>query len=216
MFICLTDVKGLYSADPAKDPEAKPLYTVEVIDDEIKKLVSTVKSKLGTGGMQSKLNAADIVAGGGGSSFIGPGREKQILQKLFSGQPIGTFFLPKKEQVKGRKYWIASVLKPNGELLLDGGACKALTSHNRSLLPSGVQSVRGEFGVGDAVHCLSPDGRIIAVGLINYNSSDSRKIIGHHSNMIESLLGYSDSEELIHRDNIVLLSERKDGNSDER
>ena len=205
MFICLTDVNGLYSADPAKDPSAQAIYTVKVIDAEVKKLVSNVKSKLGTGGMESKLKAADIVASGGGSSFIGPGREQEILQKLFSGQPIGTFFLPKKERIKGRKNWIASVLKPKGEILLDEGACRALTRHNRSLLPSGVKSVQGEFGVGDAVHCLNPDGKKIAVGLISYSSSDSKKIIGHHSNMIESLLGYTDGEELIHRDNIVLL-----------
>jgi glutamate 5-kinase len=205
MFICLTDVNGLYPKDPATDPDARPVYTVQEIDGTVKKMVKHAKSSLGSGGMQSKLNAANIVATGGGSSFIGPGREKQILQKLFSGQPVGTFFLPRKERISGRKNWIASVLKPQGHLELDEGACRALTRNNRSLLPSGVQGVTGEFGVGDAVHCLDPLKNIIAVGLINYSSGDCRKIIGQHSNMIEDILGYSDADELIHRDNIVLL-----------
>jgi len=205
MFICLTDVSGLYSGDPSRDPNAQPLYTVSEITPEVEGLVSNVKSSLGTGGMLSKLNAAKIVAAGGGSSFIGPGQEKEILQKLFSGQMIGTFFLPQKERVKSRKRWIASVLKPQGQLVLDDGACRALKENNKSLLPSGVDAVNGDFGVGDAVHCLDKEEKVLAVGLINYNSTDTRKILGCHSSRIKDILGYKDSDEVIHRDNIVLL-----------
>ncbi len=205
MFICLTDVVGLYTGNPASDPQARPIYTVDEITPEVEAMASHSKSKLGTGGMESKLRAAKIVSAGGGSSFIGPGKEPEILRKLFSGEMVGTFFLPHKEKISGRKRWIASVLKPKGKLILDEGACKALVQHNRSLLPSGIKRVEGEFGVGDAVHCAGFDGRAIAVGLINYSSIDIRKIQGYHSREIETILGYCDSEEVMHRDNIVLM-----------
>ena len=205
MFICLTDVVGLYTGNPVSDPQARPIYTVDEITPEVEAMASHAKSKLGSGGMQSKLRAAKIVSAGGGSSFIGPGREPDILRKLFSGEMVGTFFLPHKEQISGRKRWIASVLKPKGRLILDEGACRALVKHNRSLLPSGIKEVEGEFGVGDAVHCTSHDGDNIAVGLINYGSIDIKKIQGYHSREIERILGYCDSEEVMHRDNIVLL-----------
>ncbi len=205
MFICLTDVAGLYTANPAIDPQARPIYTVDEITVEVEQMASHSGSKLGTGGMRSKLRAAKIVSAGGGSSFIGPGREPDILRKLFSGEMVGTFFLPHKERISGRKRWIASVLKPKGQLILDDGACRALVEMNRSLLPSGIISVEGDFGVGDAVHCRNREGRNLAIGLINYSSIDIQKIRGYHSRDIESILGYCDSEEVIHRDNIVLL-----------
>jgi glutamate 5-kinase len=205
MFICLTDVLGLYTGDPAADPEARPLYTVPEITGDIEQMVVHVKSSLGTGGMRSKLNAAKIVASGGGSSFIGPGRQHDILRRLFSGELIGTFFLPKKERINSRKRWIASVLKPHGALVLDEGACRAVLEKGKSLLPSGIVEVSGEFGVGDAVHCRNLGGEAIAVGLINYGAAEIRQIMGCHSSRIEEILGYQDSEEVMHRDNIVLL-----------
>ncbi|NNF47023.1 MAG: glutamate 5-kinase [Desulfofustis sp.] len=205
MFICLTDVVGLYTGNPVSDRQARPIYTVDEITPEVEAMASHAKSKLGSGGMQSKLRAAKIVSAGGGSSFIGPGREPDILRKLFSGEMVGTFFLPHKEQISGRKRWIASVLKPKGRLIVDEGACRALVKNNRSLLPSGIKEVEGEFGVGDAVHCTSLDGDNIAVGLINYSSIDIKKIQGYHSREIERILGYCDSKEVMHRDNIVLL-----------
>jgi len=205
MFICLTDVVGLYTGNPATDPEARPIYTVDEITAAIEAMASHSKSKLGTGGMQSKLRAAKLVSSGGGSSFIGPGREPEILKKLFSGEMVGTFFLPHKEHISGRKRWIASVLKPQGSLILDDGACTALVKRNRSLLPSGIVEVEGSFGVGDAVHCKSRAGEKIAVGLINYSSADTNKIRGYHSREIERILGYRDSDDVIHRDNMVII-----------
>ncbi len=210
MFICLTDVLGLYTGDPASDPQARPLYTVVEITAEIEQMVAHVKSSLGTGGMQSKLNAAGIVASGGGSSFIGPGRQHDILRRLFSGELIGTFFLPNKERINSRKRWIASVLKPHGALVLDDGACRALLERGKSLLPSGIVEVVGEFDVGDAVHCRNGRGEAIAVGLINYGAADIRRIMGCHSSRIETILGHHDSEEVMHRDNMVLLRPRKE------
>ncbi len=205
MFVCLTDVAGLYTANPTADPGARPIYTIDEITPEVMQMASHSGGKLGTGGMRSKLRAAKIVSAGGGSSFIGPGREPDILRKLFSGEMIGTFFLPHKERISGRKRWIASVLKPRGSLLLDDGAVRALTENNKSLLPSGIVGISGEFGVGDAVHCQNQQGQKIAVGLINYSSIDIQKIRGYHSREIEKILGYCDTEEVIHRDNIVLL-----------
>lgn len=146
MFICLTDVVGMYTGNPASDPQARPIYTVDEITPEVEAMASHAKSKLGTGGMRSKIRAAKIVSAGGWSSFIGPGREPDILRKLFSGEMVGTFFLPHKERISGRKRWIASVLKPKGKLILDEGACKALVENNRSLLPSGIKKVEGDFG----------------------------------------------------------------------
>jgi glutamate 5-kinase len=205
MFICLTDVIGLYSSNPTTDPEAKPIYTVEEVTPEIEAMAGNIKSSLGTGGMQSKLRAAKMVSAGGGSSFIGPGREKFILSQLFSGEKVGTFFLPKNEKIQSRKRWIAYVLKPKGSIVIDDGACAAITIHGKSLLPSGILEVQGTFGIGESICCLNQANECIAVGLTNYRSSDIEKIKRCRSNQIIDILGFKDSDEVIHRDNLVLM-----------
>ncbi len=205
MFICLTDVVGLYTGNPSTDPDARPLYTVSSVTKEIEAMAGNLKSALGTGGMQSKIRAAKMVSNGGGSSFIGPGKEETILQQLFSGEMIGTFFLPAQDKIKPRKQWIAHVLRPKGYLVLDKGAGEAILSRGCSLLPSGILEVRGQFGIGDAVHCLDQNGKKIAAGLINYSSSDVEQIKQHHSQDIKDILGVKDYDEVIHRDNLVLL-----------
>ena len=205
MFICLTDVVGLYSGNPLTDPDAKPIYTVAEITPEVEAMAGNVKSALGTGGMQSKIRAAKMVSAGGGSSFIGPGREKFILQQLFSGEMIGTFFLPGKEKIQSRKHWIANVLKSKGAVVIDRGACMAISRHGKSLLPSGIVEVRGTFGVGESIQCLNQENDCIAVGLTNYCSEDIDKIKKFHSIEIFDLLGFKDSDEVIHRDNLVLV-----------
>ncbi len=205
MFICLTDVVGLYTANPQTDPSARPVYTVSKVTREIEDMAGNVKSSLGTGGMQSKIRAAKLVATGGGSSFIGPGRRDSIIQHLFSGEMVGTFFLPAANKVKPRKQWIGHVLHPKGRLVLDEGACRAIRDRGCSLLPSGIKEVSGTFGVGDAVQCVDSDGQLIAAGLINYNSVDVDLIKQHHSDDIKNLLGMKDYDEVIHRDNLVLL-----------
>ncbi|MDR3630755.1 MAG: glutamate 5-kinase [Desulfocapsaceae bacterium] len=205
MLICLTDVKGLYSGNPLTDPEARPIYTVAEITPEVESMVGNVKSALGTGGMQSKIRAARIVASGGGSSFIGPGREKYVLQKLFSGEMVGTFFLPSREKMQSRKHWIANVLKSKGVVVIDAGAQMAISGHGKSLLPSGILEVRGEFGVGESIQCLNENDECIAVGLTNYCSDHIKKIKRLHSADIFEVLGFKDSDEVIHRDNLVLM-----------
>jgi len=205
LFICLTDVDGLYTGNPHDDPEAKPVYTIAKVDKKVERMAGHVVGALGTGGMQSKIQAARMVSARGGSSFIGSGRKKAILQKLFSCEAVGTFFLPRAEKMQSRKHWIAYVLKPKGYLVLDKGACKALVKGGKSLLPSGILEVRGNFGVGAPVQCLDEKGNGIATGLSNYSSTDLDKIKGFNSGDIEKTLGYKDSDEVIHRDNLVIL-----------
>ncbi|MGW8161920.1 MAG: glutamate 5-kinase [Desulfobulbales bacterium] len=205
MFIILTDVDGLYTASPQNDPDARPVYTVAKIDREVEKMAGHTRSALGTGGMQSKIRAAKLVAACGGSSFIGPGNRKDILKDLFSGNMVGTFFLPSTEKIKSRKHWIAYVLRPQGYFVLDDGACQAVVERGKSLLPSGILEVKGNFGVGAPVHCRNVNNQIIAAGLTNYSSEDIARIKGHNSREIKTILGFSDSDEVIHRDNLVLL-----------
>ncbi len=205
LFICLTDVAGLYTGNPHEDHEAKPVYTVAKVDKKVEAMAGYVVGALGTGGMQSKIQAARMVSVRGGSSFIGSGRQEGIVQQLFASEPVGTFFLPQVEKMQSRKHWIAYVLRPQGYLVLDQGACKAVMKGGKSLLPSGILEVRGAFGVGAPVQCLDEQGNAIATGLINYSASDLGKIKGLKTGEIEKALGYKDSDEVIHRDNLVVL-----------
>lgn len=204
MFIILTDVDCLYTANPSDDSSAMPVYTVAHIDTEIEQMAGHSTSLLGTGGMLAKINAAKMVAACGGSSFIGPGKNTRILQELFSGEMIGTFFLPAEEKINQRKHWIGYVLRPEGTLVIDDGACRALVARGRSLLPSGIVAVEGEFDVGAPVVCENLAGEMIASGLSNYASKDIERIKGLKSSHIFQVLGYKDSDEVIHCDNLVI------------
>jgi glutamate 5-kinase len=205
LFICLTDVDGLYTGNPHEDHAAKPVYTVAKVDKKVEAMAGYVVGALGTGGMQSKIQAARMVSVRGGSSFIGSGRVEGIVQQLFACEPVGTFFLPQPEKMQSRKHWIAYVLRPQGHLVLDQGACKAILKGGKSLLPSGILEVKGSFGVGAPVQCLDEKGNAIASGLSNYSANDLAKIKGLNTGHIEKTLGYKDSDEVIHRDNLVIL-----------
>ena len=205
LFIILTDVECLYTANPADDEAARPVYTVATIDEEVERMAGSTSSAMGTGGMRSKIMAAKMVASCGAACFIGPGRHENILQDLFSGEMVGTFFLPAAEKVSGRKHWIGHVLRPKGFVIIDDGAREALVNRGKSLLPSGILEVRGEFRVGDPVHCLDGRNRPVAAGLVNYSSANLDRIKGQNSHRIEEILGFHDSDEAIHRDNLLLL-----------
>lgn len=206
IFVCLTDVDGLYTANPATDPAARPVYTVRKVTAQVQDMAGNVGSALGTGGMQSKINAAKMVSARGGCSFIGPGRKPDTISRLFAGEQVGTFFLPQEEKMASRKHWIAYTLRPQGFLVLDGGACEAVLKKGKSLLPSGILEVRGKFGIGAAVHCLDQEGTALAAGLVNYSSADIEKIKGAKTCHIEKMLDRAkDSDEVIHRDNLVIL-----------
>lgn len=205
MFICLTDVDNLYSGNPETDPSARRIFTVKEVTSDIEAMAGNSKSALGTGGMHSKIIAAKKVAAGGGSSFIGPGKEAGVLEKLFSGEMIGTFFLPRRKRLQGRKQWIAFVLKPKGKIEIDAGACKALCCGGKSLLPSGIKKVEGTFMAGDSVQCVNDRDDVIGVGLANYRAEDIRRIQGVKSDKIGEILGNKASDVIIHRDNLVIL-----------
>ncbi len=205
LFVCLTDVDGLYTGNPVTDPGAFLVNTITQVDAKVEEMAGHVCGALGTGGMRSKILAAKMVSAGGGCSFIGSGRETGVMRKLFSGEAVGTFFLPNSEKIKTRKHWIAYTLRPKGFMVLDDGACTALLSRGKSLLPSGILEVRGSFNIGDPVHCLDKNDKPIVAGLVNYCSSDVMKIMGVQSVQIKEILGFSDSNEIIHRDNLVVL-----------
>ena len=139
--------------------------------------------------------------------FIAPGKERDVLLRLFAGEELGTFFVPRQRAYHGRKLWLAHLPKPAGDLVLDAGAVAALERGGKSLLPIGVREVRGAFGVGAAVRCLAEDGHAIGVGLSNYKASEIEQIKGHRSEEIETIIGYKHSDEVIHRNNFVLASE---------
>jgi glutamate 5-kinase len=204
MFICLTDVDALFTGNPRAENNARPVYTVARVDKTIRAMAGNVYGALGSGGMRSKIDAAAAVAARGGCSFIGPGRHPEIIRKLFAGEQLGTFFLPRPDRMQSRKHWIAYVLRPQGNLVLDDGACRALVKGGKSLLPSGIVAVRGRFKVGAPVQCIDEAGRAIASGLTNYAAVDLEKIKGCRSSQIEDILGFKDSDEVIHRDNLVI------------
>ncbi len=205
MFISLTDVDALYNGNPNTDTDAEPIYTVPDVTNEILEMAGNSKSSLGTGGMRSKIQAAKTVAAGGGSSLIAPGRRKDVLQHLFSGESVGTFFLPRAEKMQSRKRWIAYVLKPKGKLILDDGACRAICLDGKSLLPSGITRAEGSFETGDAVVCCNQAEDIIASGLVNCSYDIVNKIKGCRTSEVKDLAGNIDVEEVIHRDNLVLV-----------
>jgi glutamate 5-kinase len=206
MYIMLSDVDGLYTANPAIDSSARPVYTVAKANSQIEAMAGNSGSALGTGGMQSKIRAAKMVSACGGSSFIGPGRNPNVLQELFSGDLVGTFFLPDQtRKISGKKHWIGYVLRPVGFLDLDEGACQAVLERGKSLLPSGIIRVEGSFKIGASVQCRCPDGRAVAAGLVNYDSAAINRIKGCKTGDIAGILGFRDSDEIIHRDNLVLL-----------
>jgi glutamate 5-kinase len=205
IFLCLTDVEGLFTGNPSIDDGAEKVRTVAQVNRRVEKMAGNVHSALGTGGMISKIKAAGMVAAGGGCSFIGSGCQTDVIDQLFAGNEVGTFFLPKPDKLKSRKHWIAFTLKPKGELVVDTGACRALVDGGKSLLPSGIIEVRGRFKVGAPVVCLDQSGKQIATGLVNYRSRDIEDIKGANTSAIESILGFKDSDEVIHRDNLVIL-----------
>ena len=205
IFVCLTDVEGLFTGNPARNKDAVKVLTVAKIDRKVEAMAGNVNSAMGSGGMRSKIRAAKMVSARGGCSFIGPGRSPGVLSRLFAGEAVGTFFFPESNRLGSRKHWIAYTLRPKGFLVLDQGACRALVKNNRSLLPAGIKEVRDRFGVGDPVQCMDEGGNAIAAGLVNYRSRDLEKIMGRRTDEIETILGFRDSDEVIHRDNLVLL-----------
>lgn len=205
LLVLLTDVDGLYTGDPRRDPGARRLETVEAVTEEIQRLVWDAEGRVSVGGMSTKLEAAQKVTSSGIPMVIASGRESGMLPRVLRGEPVGTYFAPRGDRLAARKRWIAFAAPPQGRLTVDAGARNALTERGKSLLPSGVVDVEGEFHAGEVVSLSEPDGKEFARGLINYDAVELRKIQGAKTSALEELLGYKSFDEVIHRDNLVLL-----------
>jgi len=200
--VLLSDIDGLYTAPPQQNPDAVFLPEVPRITHEIESMAGSAGSELSRGGMKTKIDAGKIATAAGTSMVITSGKELNPLQRLDQGAR-GTWFPALSSPASARKAWIGGHLELRGEIRLDAGAVKAMTS-GKSLLPAGVTSVSGSFSRGDAVTLLNPEGRIIGRGLIAYDADEAQLIAGRNSREIEAIVGYPGRAEMIHRDDLVL------------
>lgn len=204
-FIILSDVDGLFTDDPRRNPDACLVDTVKEITPEIEAMARGAITEVGTGGMYSKVLAARRAMSNGITVNIVNGRKKGILLSVMRGERVGTEFVGKKVRPSHKKRWIAHGIRAKGSVVLDSGAVDAVLRRGKSLLPSGVVAVMGEFEIGDAIYCTDHDGNRVAKGLVNYSSKEIERIKGRKTGEIERILGYRYSDEIIHRDNLVIL-----------
>jgi glutamate 5-kinase len=205
LLLIMTDIDGLYTADPNKNPDAKLIPLVKKIDARIEKLVSSATSGLGTGGMITKIEAAKMATACGVTVAIANGRKPDILTKLAAGESIGTRFLPVTTQLDSRERWMLSGLRTRGVVMVDAGAALALRRYKRSLLAAGIQQVEGNFHRGDIVDIHDPQGVRLGCGITNYDAEELAVIKGIHSDEIASRLGHDYGSEVVHRNNLVVL-----------
>ena len=203
--IILTDQRGLYTADPRKDPDAQFVHEAVAGDASLEAMAGGAGSSLGRGGMLTKILAAKRAASSGAHTVIAWGREPDVLVRLARGEAIGTQLTAQTAHLTARKQWMADHLHTAGKFTLDAGAVQKLTQEGKSLLPVGVVEVRGEFGRGAIISCVDGTGKAVARGLSNYTSDEARRIMRRPSSEIAAILGYVEGPELIHRDNLVLL-----------
>ena len=211
LVISMTNTDGLYDRNP-KAPgvkKAKLIGVVREITDNIESMATAEADPTGMGGMRSKILAARKVTACGIPYIIARGKKKGILGEIFAGKDVGTLFTPMTECLSSREYWIAFTLRSRGKLFVDDGARKAIVENGKSLLPSGIEKVEGEFVVGDPVIVIAPDGKAIAKGLVNYSAQELHKIQGLKSSKIEQVLGYKHYDEAIHRDNMAVQKAQK-------
>ncbi|PYN15268.1 MAG: glutamate 5-kinase [Candidatus Rokuibacteriota bacterium] len=207
LLVLLTDVDGLYTGDPSRDPQARKLDTVEAVTPEIERLVWSDADRVAVGGMATKLQAAQKAAASGVPMVIASGREPGTLARVLRGEPVGTYFPPRGDRLAARKRWIAFAVPPQGRLLVDAGAREALIERGKSLLPSGVVDIEGDFDAGEVVALCAADGdgKEFARGLVNFDAQELRTIRRAKTAEIEGLLGYKSVDEVVHRDNLVVL-----------
>ncbi len=203
--VILTDQKGLFSADPRKDPQARFIDEARAGDLALEEMAGGTGSSLGRGGMITKILAAKRAAGSGASTIIAWGREPDALVRLAQGEAIGTVLVAPTQKTQARKQWMADHLQLRGAVMVDAGAARMVRSQGKSLLPVGMVGVEGDFSRGDVIAVRGPEGQDIARGLANYSSAEARLLCGKPSAEIESLLGYAAEPEMLHRDNLVLM-----------
>jgi len=208
----LTDVDKLYSADPRYHPDAKPIHRIEKLEEitALKAVAGQRSTQWGTGGMVTKLEAAQIATTAGIQTVITDGKKPSNILSAIAGEAIGTQFAPHPSPNRGRKRWLATSLVPAGRLYVDAGAVRALVEGGKSLLAAGIVEIEGDFAPKDAVVLCTVEGKELARGLVNYGSSDLRKILGHHSDEFPKILGYSGADTAVHRDNLVLANQYRD------
>jgi glutamate 5-kinase len=205
LLVLLTVVDGLYSADPGTDPAARLLETVPSIDGHVMDMAGAGRSSLGTGGMRSKLRAARLATAAGESVIITNGTRPGVLDRILEAEPVGTLFLPHGSTVTAWKRWLGYTARPKGKLVVDAGARNAVQNQGRSLLPIGVVQVAGSFHKGDVIALCDTDGTEFARGLTNYSAADAARILGLRTEQIGEVLGALPYEEVVHRDNLVVI-----------
>ncbi len=204
VLVILTDQAGLYERDPRVDPQARLVPEAQAGDPALEPMAGEA-TVLGRGGMRTKLRAAALAARSGTSTLIAAGQSPQVLVRLAAGEALGTWLRAAQGPLAARKQWLAGGLRLRGRLVLDDGAVRVLSESGRSLLAVGVVGVEGDFNRGELVRCTDRTGREVARGLVNYSATEAQLIMGQASERIESILGYVDEPELIHRDNLVLI-----------
>lgn len=205
LLIILSDVDGLFTEDPRKNPSAKLIPVIPEITEEVERLAGASSTFEGTGGMATKVRAAKKVAEYGVPTLVINGEQPGLLPAVLAGRPGGSLFLARERRMKSRKHWIAFTLRPRGHVRLDHGAVEALVKGGKSLLASGIIEVIGTFDAGDPIGCLDPDGKEIAKGLVNFSSDVVDRIKGLRTQDIHERIGPQEYEEVIHRDNLAIL-----------
>lgn len=206
LLLLLTDIAGLYTSDPRRDPAARLIERVERIDEAVEAAASGGGAGVrGTGGMTTKVQAARIATGSGTHVVIADGRSREIVLRAAAGEPVGTHFLPAGDRIESRRRYLLSGLQARGRVVVDAGAAGALLRGGNSLLPAGVLRCEGTFQRGDVVQVITAEGRHLASGTANYGSDEVARIAGKQSGQIADLLGYEFGEEVIHRNNLVLV-----------
>jgi len=205
LLVLLTSADGLYPGDPSTNPSLQPLETVPQIDATILEMAGSSRSSLGTGGMRSKLRAARLATAAGESVIMANGTTPDILDRVFAGERVGTLFLPHGGTLPAKKRWLGFTARPRGRLHVDAGARQAIEKRGRSLLAIGVVRVTGSFSKGDVVALCDPEGIEFARGLSNYSSADAERIRGLRTEQIGDVLGALPYEEVVHRDNLVVV-----------
>lgn len=205
-YVILTDQKGLYTADPRKDPAAEFVHTAKAGDPALEKMAGGAGSSIGKGGMITKILAAKRAAGSGASTVIAWGREPNALLRLIQGEAIGTLLVAQTAKQQARKQWMADHLQLAGSVTVDDGAATRLQGGKVSLLPVGMTAVQGDFSRGDVIAIVDTQGAEIARGLANYAAAEARLICRKASSEFEALLGYTGESEMVHKDNLVLRS----------
>jgi glutamate 5-kinase len=206
LLIILTDVEGLYQSPPGDGAKPKLFDVVDRVTPEIERAAGGSTSAFGRGGMTTKLEAAQAAARCGATTVLCNGRRRDVLLQVAAGKPVGTIFTTG-NRLASRKHWLAFTTRTRGELVLDDGAVQAVEHGGKSLLPAGIVEVRGKFRVGDPVACVDSDGRTVARGLVAYASDAVERIARHSTREIVQMLGYSNGDEVIHRDDLVLLED---------